>query len=93
MNRFAAVAVVLLVVCMHAAAPALAQAPMGQEKTAQEKKRMLQSRLDAERRTAIARTQHRLSETAPPQSVAQDRVVNDPALRRHVRGANSLVHP
>lgn len=88
MNRFTAVSVILSAICLHVAAPALAQEP-----SAEAKRRIHQSRLDAERRTAIARTQHRLSETAPPQPVAQDRVLNDPALRRHVRGANSLVHP
>lgn len=73
---------------------ASANYPAGsQELSPGQQKRLKQSQLDSERAAAIARTQHRLSETAPPQSVGQDRSLRDPALRRHVRGANSAVHP
>jgi len=65
----------------------------GQELSPDQQKRLKQSRLDSERAAAVARTQHRLSETAPPQSVGQDRNIRDPSLRRHVRGSNSPVHP
>jgi hypothetical protein len=55
--------------------------------------RKLEAQRVAEEQKAVARTQHRLSETAPPQSVSGDQTLRDPALRRHIARENSQVHP
>ena len=47
----------------------------------------------AEQARAVARTQNRLSETAPPQQPSGDRVARDPVGRAHVGREISRTHP